>query len=87
MYGGIEILFGIVVSGMAARSVGVESFFSTMAALIAAVYVVVRGCTNVIEGIFKERRLEGEKYVRRGRKWTEEYERRRREIRIDERGS
>lgn len=49
-YGAVEIIFGIVASIIAIRHVEVEKFFLTMAALGASVYIVARGCSNLLEG-------------------------------------
>lgn len=73
-YGAAEITFGLVLSGMSIGSIDVERFYSTLAALVAGIYIVVRGCTNVEEGIAQWNRLEGERHLNDLRKWADKYD-------------
>jgi hypothetical protein len=58
-YGIVEIVFGTIGGGLATAYIGVDNFYATVATFIGCIYVVARGCNNVMDG--QEREEEKEK--------------------------
>jgi hypothetical protein len=78
-YGFVEVMFGVLLGGAAVFGINVKTFYGAMAALLASVYVFVRGYSNMIEGASRDSRLESEKQINRMRKWTREFEKKKKQ--------